>query len=299
MRDYFLGRFSIGVPQSMKQEIQTSIIRMTEITEVLWPHDVSHEVAREQVWKAQMQEIVNLEPPRGKNKAVIETRSFSDFGPWAKGVFYHGDNISPSEAQWNVLIDTGEVGVWLKSEAILVEPLNIEKAVRNLGTLAKAYRWRAPVNDHASADGNFYLQNGSIALPYRWQEGTYARFQGGPLELKLEIEMQETQDVEQNGLTDRLDTAISTGYALGLDVDKIRGQTRTIAGLKGEDVIVRMKDKYDTGLRFAWEYPGEEDSGERPEIQITMESPDGALEEKIKVWDTILDSFKPMYPIRK
>ena len=44
---------------------------------------------------------------------------------------------------------------------------------------------------------------------------------------------------------------------------------------------------------------GEEDSGKRPEIQITMESADGALEEKIKVWDAILDSFKPKYPMRK
>lgn len=299
MQYYLLGRFSIAVPQTMKLEVQTSSIRMTEITEVFWPHDVSHEVAREKVWKARLQEIALLEPPPGKKKALIETRSFSDFGNWAKGVFYHGDNISASEAQWEVLIDAGKVGVWLKSESILAEPLNIEKGVRNLAALATAYRWREPLTKDASGTGSFYLKNGSIALPYRWQEGTYASFQGDPLELKLEIEMQETPDVEEAGLTERYDAAIATGYALGVDVDKLRGQKRTIAGLKGEDVIVRMKDKYDTVLNFAWEYPGEEDSGERPEIQITMESPDGALEEKIKVWDAILDSFKPMYPRTK
>ena len=103
--------------------------------------------------------------------------------------------------------------------------------------------------------------------------------------------MQEIHHVEQAGLMERLGAAIETRYAPGVDVDRIRGRKRTIAGLKGEDVIVRMKDKYKTVLNFAWEYPGEVNSGERPEIQITMESPDGALEEKIKVWDSILDSF--------
>lgn len=299
MRNLLVGRFAITVPETMKLEVQTSSIRMTEINEVLWPHDVSHEVARENVWKARLGEIAQREPPLSKKKTVIETRSFSDFGTWARGIFYHGDNISASEAQWDVLIDAGKGGVWLKSEAILIEPTNVEKAVRNLRNLSKAYRWRDPMTRSTSADDSFYLENGLIALPYKWQEGTYARFSGDPLELKLEIEMQETQEVEKVGLVERYGAAISTGYALGVEVDKIRGQKRTLAGLQGEDVIVRMKDKDGAVLNFAWEYPGQEDSGERPEIQITMESPDGALEEKIKVWDAILDSFKPMYPIRK
>ena len=44
-----------------------------------------------------------------------------------------------------------------------------------------------------------------------------------------------------------------------------------------------------------WRYAGKKDSGEYPEIVLEMESPDGNLKEKLKIWDAILESMKPLY----
>ena len=38
----------------------------------------------------------------------------------------------------------------------------------------------------------------------------------------------------------------------------------------------------------------EKDSGNYPEIRIRMDSPNGQLDEKLKLWDSILSSFKPV-----
>ena len=140
------------------------------------------------------------------------------------------------------------------------------------------------------------MRHGVINLPYLEQEKSYSRFEGHVLELKLEVEMSETQEVEKLGVAERLAASIVTRFVPGVDVDRIRSRSRTAAGLKGEELVMRMSASgEETQIQFAWEYRGKADSGEYPEIQITMETPDGSLNEKLKVWDAILDSFKPMY----
>jgi hypothetical protein len=47
-------------------------------------------------------------------------------------------------------------------------------------------------------------------------------------------------------------------------------------------------------LSFTWLYTGKTDSGDAPKISIEMETPDGRAEEKMKVWDAILDSIQPV-----
>jgi len=293
---YPLGRFSVSVPNDFKPVVQTHKIRACEIDEFLWPQGNDRQQIKDGVWNERIKKIQKSVSPECVKNVIIEERLRINSAPRTKAVFYYGNYAANDEGYWDLLLDAGPVGVWIKFDGLLGGK---EKLYNWVEEVAKAYKYRDPAQRPALSTNRFFLKYGAVDLPYLATEQTYARFENQRLNMKLEIEMQETEDVEQTGLTERISTAISTDYALGVDVDKIRGQKRTIAGLKGEDVIVRMKDKYDTVLNFAWEYPGEEDSGERPEIQITMESPDGALKEKIKVWDAILDSFTPMYPRTK
>ena len=137
----------------------------------------------------------------------------------------------------------------------------------------------------------FYSQKGVFILPYLEQEETYARFEG-PMGMVLRIEMAETHKVEEKGVMDRLAASLAVNFAPGVDVDKIRSGKLTVAGLAGQEIITRMSDNNDTELFFAWDYQGKENSGEYPEIKAGLESPDGNLEEKIKIWDKTLDSFR-------
>lgn len=126
------------------------------------------------------------------------------------------------------------------------------------------------------------------------QEEAYARFEGHPLGLVFRIETKDTHQVEEHGLIERTAALISSGYAAGVAIDRIRSRKRALSGISGEEEVDRMKSDGDVKLSFAWVYNGKKDSGDFPEIEITMESPDGQLEEKLKVWDAILDSFKPV-----
>ena len=113
------------------------------------------------------------------------------------------------------------------------------------------------------------------------------------MEMKLRIEMNETQQVEDVGVLDRLVASLAMNFAPGVDVDKIRTGSRTVAVLPGQEIIIRGTVNDVSELFFAWDSPGREDSGEYPEIRIGLECPDGSLDEKTKIWDAALDSFRP------
>jgi hypothetical protein len=175
---------------------------------------------------------------------------------------------------------------------------NIDKIYTAMKSIANAY---VPIPhstvEPVSQPGVFFLEYGAIRLPYKIRESTYARFEGHPSSLKLEIEMTEAHvdEPEDEGLLARTAAIIATGYATGVDIRRLRSKKRKVAGLDGEEEVDRMTDSNRTAISFGWRYAGKKDSGEYPEIVIHMESPDGDVKEKLKIWDAILDSMKPLY----
>ncbi|MFY9268589.1 MAG: T6SS immunity protein Tli4 family protein, partial [Candidatus Manganitrophaceae bacterium] len=127
----------------------------------------------------------------------------------------------------------------------------------------------------------------------------YVRFEGHPLGLTLEIEMNSTHETEVPGLLDRIDVTIAERFAPEVKQEKIRTRKRKVAGLDGEEAILRSSYRYGSKTRktldFAWLFIGKKDSGEYPEVIIDMESEEGQLEAKTLLWDRMLDSMKPMY----
>ncbi|MGB3941885.1 MAG: T6SS immunity protein Tli4 family protein [Candidatus Manganitrophaceae bacterium] len=147
-------------------------------------------------------------------------------------------------------------------------------------------------------DGNwFYLQHGAINLPYLEQENAYVRFEGHPLGLTLEIKMNSTHETRPvPNLLERIEVAIRERFAPGLDVSRVRSQKRTVAGIPGEEVILRMTERGKASFLFGWDYLGRKDSGEYPRIVIKMDAfDDKHLQEQTLLWDRMLDSMKPMY----
>jgi len=294
---YPIGRFELDMPKTFSLAVQSQRIRYAQIIEVPWPKGALHELARQQLWDARIAEIKKLDPPEGRSDVVIETRDFPDVGELTKGVFYFGSDMTDTSANWDVLLDTRPVGVWLKSDRSKVTPQGIEKMIRNLTNIARAYRSGDPLSQGIKGDW-FYTQHGAINLPYMEQEKTYARFENESLGLTLEFDTTETHkdEVKGHGLLGRLDAVIESGFAGGVKMDHVRKRTRTLAGLDGEELVLRAHDGETTRLSFTWRFSGKKDSGQQPKIVVDMESPDGQLEEKLKIWDAILDSFKPVGP---
>jgi hypothetical protein len=305
MKTHYVGRFSIAVPAEMHEAhgSRSHEIRREEITEIVWPERISHEKARESEWNKLMAEIKKLTPPKGKDKVIIRMRDFPDVGKWAKSSFYHASRSSRT-ATWAFLMDKGPVGVWIKNNPpVLVEAENkSNNTINNTINIAKSYRVMDPNTPEPKGDW-FYLKYGAINLPYLWQEETDVRFEGHPLKLTLRIKMNMdgSYGIENQGLIEKSNALIDSGYAAMAQakIKRIRSQKREVAGMPGEEVVDRLITKDKTELDFGWEYIGKEDSGEYPTIRITMESPDGSLDEKLKIWDAVLDSMKPMFERKK
>jgi hypothetical protein len=305
MQTYYIGRFSIAIPAVMHeaQGSRSHQLRRVELDEKTWPDGVSHEKAREMEWNKFMAKIKEIPPTEGKQKVIIKMQDFPGVGTWSKGIFYHKNSDSKDEGTWRLLIDSGHNAVWLKGRPVLVEKENNSNIMaKNISNIGKSYLYIDSRTSRTKGDW-FYLKHGAINLPYSWQEKSYIRFEGHPLNLKIEIDMDMDAGHKrpQFGLIEKTSAAIDSGYASAANVSikNIRSQKREVAGLPGEEVIDRLTAKDKKTLDFGWEYVGKKDSGEYPTICITMESPDGNLDEKLKIWDAVLDSMKPVFERKK
>ncbi|AJE04779.1 hypothetical protein GPICK_01935 [Geobacter pickeringii] len=294
MITYPIGRFAIDVPAEMKLAHQGQRLRYAEIEEFVWPENVPRERARDEAWKKHLAEIGKLSPPKGKDRVIIESRDFPGVGAWARGVFYYGDAWAEDEGYWQIFVDSGTSGAWLTYHGLTDAK---QEMLAWLVGIAKSYQSRR-FGDLKLPPGNwFYTWHGAFNLPYLEQESAAARFQGHPLGLKLVIKTVETHrsEPENHGLLGRLGALLATGFAGNVKIEKIRTGTRAVAALPGEETVLRADEKGRKELSFMWRYAGEKDSGEHPKILIEMESTDDRLEEKLQIWDDVLNSLKPMY----
>lgn len=290
---YLIGRFSLSLPAGMVLEGQSASVRKVEIVETKWPQ--TSDKHHPEVWKQRLAEISKLHPPHGVSKIIIEERSLPSTDQGIKAVYYYGNHAQDDEGFWDFLLDAGETGVWFKHHGLLKAK---EYMYQHILEITKAYiplqAERARLHQ---SENPFGLKFGVIDLSYKRQESTYARFEAPHLDLKLEIETTETHidEPKEEGLLARTAAAILTGFAAGVHIKKIRSGKRDVAGLKGEEQVLRMKADDETELNFTWRYAGKKDSGEYPKIVVTMTAPEGNLREKLKLWDAILDSMRPLY----
>ena len=293
MKTYYMGRFAIDVPVEFKLAVQSHRFQYAEITEVDWPINISRDVARTQMWDARIAEIKKLRCPKTIDKVIMKNNDIRDIGQWCKGVLFYGNYMSSKDGKWEVLIDVGPIALWVKLVGLIEYE---QEMLSDIKKIASAYK---PKGSDTYAPlpkaGGFYLKSGVINLPYFEQEETYARFEG-PMGMVLRVETAEIHKApEREGIIDRTVAAMVTGFASGLDIEKIRSQKKVVAGLPGEEEILVGDDGRRKNVSFDWEYLGSVESGEQPMIQITVDTEADNLDEKIRIWDKVLKSFRPAY----
>ena len=285
MKTYYMGRFAIDLPEDFKLEIQSNRFRRVEIEEYPNLKDA------EQKWKSRLSEIEKLKKPEGVKKIIIKEQPIERLGKWARGVLYYSDSFADDECAWEFLVSYGRGAVLFSLKGGLLEKENFMYG--RVLEVSKAYSPRPFLNQPTNHP--FYTEHGVIELPYKRQESTYARF-AGPMGMKLEIEMRQIhKEPESGGIISRTIAAMATGFASGLDIEKVRSRKKTAANLPGEEEILQGSDGENQDLSFDWEYLGTVESGEKPWIQITLDTEPDNRDEKIIIWDQILNSFRPAY----
>lgn len=304
MERYYLGRFSLRVPATMLQKLRSSSIRCVEIEEISWPLNSDRERAHNVEWDSFMKHTQQIAVPIKAKSVVIDTNNFPGIGKWTRGIFYYDGNHSYRTGQWKVLMDSGSSGIWFTGDLSLVEEENASHVMaKNLENLANSYHAiDLKTLTGLQPDHRFYLQKGFISLPYLEQESSIARFEGHPLQLSLliEMEMDIEDQIDTSSLIDETRAMLAAALVIpGGGMSKIRLRKREVAGMPGEESVLRVREGDRKDLVFTWQFNGREDSGEYPTTRIEMESPDGHLSEKLEIWDAILDSMKPMFVRKK
>ena len=285
MKTYYMGRFAIDLPEDFKLEIQSQKLCYAEVSDFKWK-EKDRDKERNALWAQKIEEIKKLKLPKGKDKIIIGEKELKGIGNWARTVEYYGDYRIGRYIYWTVFADYGATGMWLT-----LYGLNNDKSIKNFTNILKHYQY----GFSDLTKDSFCLNYGRIELPYLEQESTYARF-AGPMGMKFKVEMEEIhEEPEHGGIMTRTIAALATSVAAGLNIKKIRSHKRTVAALRGEEEILSGEEDGDTNVNFVWEYLGTVESGERPEIQIIMDTMADNLDEKIKIWDAALDSFRPAY----
>lgn len=251
-----------------------------------------------------MADVNKLAPPIRTDKVILRMQEFPGIGQWSKELFYHKEGDAADEATWSLLVDTGVVVLWLKGDSTMVDDENrTDRMANNISHIGKNYKLLDMISLKGMQQSNsFYLQHGLINLSYLEQEESYVRFEGHPLSLVLEIktEMDIGYNRETMGLIERTrGMLVSAALETGGSMSKIRLAKREVAGMKGEESILRISEDGEKTFMFTWEFNGKEDSGEYPTTTIEMEAPDSRLDEKIAIWDAVLDSMKPMFERKK
>jgi hypothetical protein len=163
--------------------------------------------------------------------------------------------------------------------------------VREVGL---AYRIRASNNPAWPLPGKdwFHLARGAVALSFQEEESARAEFEGHPLKVKIALETATTDEPVRKGLATRFAEALANAGAKWAGaVSPVKNRKRAAAGLEGEEMVMRDADA--KHLHFLWNFPGERSSGAKPEITFTMETADERFDEKLALWNRVVDSLGP------
>lgn len=292
MARHCIGRFCLDVPASMARSADAYKVQGVSLEEVSWAPAAKE--PWEQEWRRRLGAIEALESkreePTDAQGAILELRMFK---PGAlKGAYYCATELREL-GTWGALLNAGSGGLWLQIDS---DPEHKEEGAQRVGDLAAGYRVADPkVPLPVPGKDGFYLRQGSLALPFKLAEEAHARFSGHPLKLDLSVTIETTFAADRRGLMQRFASALEkSGASLSGAAIPVRNKKREVAGLSGEEMILKTSEGKRTLLAFLWRTPGEERSGKHPEVVIEMETGADNQDEKVALWDGILESMKPV-----
>jgi type VI secretion system (T6SS) Tli4-like immunity protein len=283
-----VGRFCLTVPAGMARSADTHVVQGVTLEEVAW--DASAKDPWEAEWLKRLQQIEGLKSrrylPSDAHGTILEQRMFKPGS--LKGVFYCAEAIK-EVATFGAIYNAGEGGLWLQMDASVK---NKEVPAERIAEIAPTYRLAEP--GAPPPRGAYSLVRGYLAAPFKLAEEAHARFLDSSQKLDLSFSSETTFEPRKDGLMARFSSALERSAAsLFAGIRPVRSQKRKVAGLPGEELVLHGTEGKKGELSFTWTTPGEARSGRHPEIGIELTTPDDHQEERLKLWDALLDGITP------
>lgn len=279
-----VGRFCMSIPASMERRAETYRIRWTDVAEEVY--QTHHPDKFEQLWQKHIADIEELKSdrilPDDLHGKVLDWRELE--ANRIRLLRYHENN--PRLITVASLRDEQNYAVWVSKNGSLSRVDSVEATTKEVMQSYKAQARPQP------GKLQFFLAKGALELPFSEDEEANASFGEYPgLEFEVEIA---TTDEEQPGLLERFVRGVADfGMGLVSPVSIKSQRARTVAGLKGREMILRDGNKDE--LSYLWVHPGKVKSAQEPEIHLSMDAKPNQQKEAELVWNTILDSMRPAW----
>ena len=241
----------------------------------------------EKAWQDRLLKIGAGESPPGVDSVIVREIAIGD---GLRGVYYHGDDLVPESISLTALSETESRLLWFNVESLVG---NEDLMAEIVGEIASAYKTLAD-GDYPPGPDWFCIPGGAIERPTQTMERVEYHFEHPDAEMELDLEISTTPDPQREGLIDRLDSLLEAYFGTDTDgesIEKIRMQTREVAGMRGEEAVLRETQDGEVSLSFTWEFPGETDSGLKPHFKIELNGPDQP-DKMLKIWDRLLVSIR-------
>jgi hypothetical protein len=286
----YVGRFSLEVPVGAARYGKEFEVRDLTLEEVALAASVDE--PWKTAWNGKLASIEALKAKRRRPHYIegdIEAQVVLEPGRFAV-VLFHGNNVKIM-ASYAALRQAGQSGLWLTRPGDLDAK---ERILKDIGAVGPAYQPVTREQPRPTGDV-FHLPHGVIAAPFQEQEKAKSIFKGGPLGLEINLFTQSTDEPKGGGLLARFARSMANaGVAFAAGASPVRSRGRTVAGMKGEEFV--MRDSKEGDLYFMWEFKGEAGSGKRPRIQLQMITTQEREKEKMAAWDALVDSLRPAAP---
>ncbi len=283
----YVGRFSLEVPAGAARYGEEFLVRNIALTETSLATPDAKGWGLE--WAARRAAVEGLKSSRVNDRALNGTITLDlELEPGRHGVMvYHHASGSAMVTVLNLRRVDG-VGLWMMRVA---GGSSVEAVRARMAAVGPAYQ---PVlKDQPRPSGDvFHLPRGVVAAPFQEQEKAKSVFKGGPLAVEIKVLIESTDEPKGGGLLARFGESVAkAGAAFAAGVSPVRSRGRAVAGMKGEEFVMRDSEAGD--LYFMWEFKGEAGSGKHPRIQLQMITKQERQPEKMAFWDALVDSLKP------
>jgi hypothetical protein len=292
----YMGRFRLAMPPVLERVEEAYVVRNVRFTVQRWPQEPG--AVYERLWQERMEKIRAIWDPDFRLGAEILEEG--ELVPGVRVVVYQPPDAPEGYLTAVSLVQVDDRGMWLSTNRKR-SPEELKALFRSVLSSMRDVEQRPELKREP---GQFFLRTHALQLPPisdAGYESTTARFRGELRErdrvgegIRLSVEFRRTDNPDP--LT-RLQRHRQTGLfarVMGVRQRTVRAGTREVAGMPGDELIVRMREEDGETLSFEWEFNGEAGSVVKPATLILMTGSPREQRALTALWDAILDSIEPV-----
>jgi hypothetical protein len=292
----YMGRFRLAVPPVLERVEEAYVVRNVRFTVQRWPQEPG--AVYERLWQERMEKIRATQ--NVNRRTFAEILEEGELVPGVRVVVYQNPSRAEGNLSADALLHVDDRAIWLSTTRRQTpEELNalfrsILSSIRNVELQPELKR----------EPGQFFLRTHALQLPPdpdAGYESMTARFRGELREgdrvgetIRLSVEIERVDNPDPLTRLQRHRQMGLFARVMGVRQRTIRAGTRVVAGMAGDELIVRMREEDGETLSFEWEFNGEAGSVVKPATLILMTGAPREQRALTALWDAILDSIEPV-----